>query len=164
VGIDQFLCTVIKRFFTENVLDARALSSLNSTVKLLLQNRNWVSPDFPAWDDPIDYDREVEDREEDNENESDEEIEKTINQLQELAQEIQRDVQKREEQPQQEQPKESNTDQQPTQEQAEPQEPETSNTKLKDSEVNPSNPKSPEIQPDPKPKSGVSISTVPKFF
>ena len=65
VGIDKFLCEVIKRFLSENVLDARALSSLNSTIKLLLQNRNWLSPEYPAWDDPVDYDKEAGDDEAD---------------------------------------------------------------------------------------------------
>lgn len=62
VGIDKFLCEVIKRFLSENVLDARALSSLNSTIKLLLQNRNWLSPEFPAWDDPVNYEADEEDQ------------------------------------------------------------------------------------------------------
>jgi hypothetical protein len=117
VGIDKFLCEVIKRFLSENVLDARALSSLNSTIKLLLQNRNWLSPEYPAWDDPIDYEKEIEDREENNDDDSGDELEKTLN----LLNQIQTKIQKREQQPQQKQPQQEKTngDQQQTRERQE---------------------------------------------
>jgi len=139
-------------------LDPRTLGTLNNTVKLLLDLRHWTDPEvLPAercLDYPDDSDEEEED-EEQNDNESDEETEKSVSQLQELAQEIQSDIQKREGPPPQEQ--------QPTWEPpTESQDPRTSSTDLENSEVNPSNPKS-EIQPDPKPKSRISIMSVPKF-
>jgi hypothetical protein len=56
IGVDKFLRQVIEDAWKENVLDARMLSALNSTIKLLLDLRGWIRVDSASFDDPVDED------------------------------------------------------------------------------------------------------------
>ena len=55
MGVDRFLRKLIEETWKNNVLDARVLSALNGTMKLLLENRHWIGSDsrYESWDDPV---------------------------------------------------------------------------------------------------------------
>jgi len=54
-GFDAFLCRLIESTWKENVLDSRVLSSVNGTIKLLLDLRHWVGPETYSGDLSLDY-------------------------------------------------------------------------------------------------------------
>ena len=64
IGVDKFLRQVIEDAWKENVLDARTLSALNSTIKLLLDLRGWINPgpNTGISDDPVEDDNEEDDQ------------------------------------------------------------------------------------------------------
>jgi len=84
VDVDRLLCLAVKRFWSENVLDARALSALNGVIRLLLDHRRWMDPQLTPWDDPVSYGDEDEDSEEEEDSQPEitkQQVDATLNDL-----------------------------------------------------------------------------------